>query len=116
MPNFPVFLSYVLVSTFTPGPNNIMSMSNASRYGFRKSIMFYVGVFSGFAILMALSSIFGVTLYKLLPFSLHGRHIIANPTPMPKTTNGQTPSGRGFSCSSSIPRESSMLLLRFQPL
>ena len=27
------FFSYVLVSTFTPGPNNISSMSNASRYG-----------------------------------------------------------------------------------
>jgi hypothetical protein len=39
MPNFAAFLSYVLVTTFTPGPNNIMSMSNASRYGFKKSII-----------------------------------------------------------------------------
>ncbi|HWJ02835.1 MAG TPA: lysine transporter LysE, partial [Verrucomicrobiae bacterium] len=37
MPNFAAFLSYVLVTSFTPGPNNIMSMSNASRYGFKKS-------------------------------------------------------------------------------
>ena len=45
MPNFAAFVSYVLITTFTPGPNNIMSMSNASRYGFKRSIMFNVGVF-----------------------------------------------------------------------
>lgn len=31
------FLSYVVATAVTPGPNNIMSMSNASRLGFRKS-------------------------------------------------------------------------------
>ena len=48
MPNFTAFVSYVLITTFTPGPNNIMSMSNASRYGFKRSIMFNVGVFLAF--------------------------------------------------------------------
>jgi cysteine/O-acetylserine efflux protein len=67
MPNFLAFLSYVLVTTFTPGPNNIMSMSNASRYGFRKSIFFNVGIFFGFFIIIALCSIFSVTLYRLIP-------------------------------------------------
>lgn len=67
MPNFLAFLSYVLVTTFTPGPNNIMSMSNASRYGFRKSILFNVGIFFGFFIIIALCSIFSVTLYNLIP-------------------------------------------------
>lgn len=67
MPNFTAFLSYVLVTTFTPGPNNIMSMSNASRYGFKKSILFNVGIFFGFFIIIALSSIFSVTLYSLIP-------------------------------------------------
>lgn len=67
MPNFTAFLSYVLVTTFTPGPNNIMSMSNASRYGFKKSIFFNVGIFFGFFIIIALCSIFSVTLYRLIP-------------------------------------------------
>ena len=67
MPNFSAFLSYVLVTTFTPGPNNIISMSNASRYGFKKSIFFNVGIFFGFFIIIALSSIFSVTLYNLIP-------------------------------------------------
>ena len=67
MPNFTAFLSYVLVTTFTPGPNNIMSMSNASRYGFKKSIWFNVGIFFGFFIIIALCSLFSVTLYSLIP-------------------------------------------------
>jgi cysteine/O-acetylserine efflux protein len=67
MANFSAFLSYVIVTTFTPGPNNIMSMSNASRYGFRKSIKFNVGIFFGFFIIIALCSVFSVTLYKLIP-------------------------------------------------
>lgn len=67
MPNFTAFLSYVLVTTFTPGPNNIMSMSNASRYGFKKSLQFNVGIFFGFFIIIALCSLFSVTLYSLIP-------------------------------------------------
>ncbi|SPF35025.1 Cysteine/O-acetylserine efflux protein [Candidatus Desulfosporosinus infrequens] len=61
------FSSYVLVTTFTPGPNNIMSMSNASRYGFRKSIKFNVGIFFGFFIIIALCSLFSIELYNLIP-------------------------------------------------
>jgi cysteine/O-acetylserine efflux protein len=67
MPNFAAFLSYVLVTSFTPGPNNIMSMSNASRYGFRKSIMFNVGVFFGFLGIIVISSLFSVALFSLIP-------------------------------------------------
>jgi cysteine/O-acetylserine efflux protein len=67
MPNFAVFLSYVLVTSFTPGPNNIMSMSNASRYGFRKSIRFNYGVFLGFFGIALLCSVFSVALYSFIP-------------------------------------------------
>ena len=67
MPNFTAFLSYVVITTFTPGPNNIMAMSNASVYGFKKSIKFNLGVFVGTVIIMVLSSILSVTLYNLIP-------------------------------------------------
>ena len=67
MPNFAAFVSYVLITTFTPGPYNILSMSNASRYGFKRSIMFNVGVFLGFFLIMALSALFSVALYGLIP-------------------------------------------------
>ncbi|MDD2370822.1 MAG: LysE family transporter [Firmicutes bacterium] len=67
MPSITVFLSYVLLTTFTPGPNNIMSMSNASRYGFRKTLNFNLGIFFGFLSIIALCSIFSVTLFRLIP-------------------------------------------------
>ncbi len=67
MPNITAFLSYVIITTFTPGPNNIMSMSNASVYGFKKSINFNLGVFAGTFIIMVLSGILSVTLYNLIP-------------------------------------------------
>ena len=67
MTNLAAFLSYILVANFGPGPNTIISMSNASLYGFKKSIMFNVGVFFGVFIIFALSSIFSVALYDFIP-------------------------------------------------
>ncbi len=67
MSNLAAFFSFVLITTFTPGPNTIMSMSNATRYGFRKSLPFNFGVFTGFIIIMALSSIFSISLYRIIP-------------------------------------------------
>ncbi len=67
MTNLAAFLSYILVANFAPGPNTIISMSNASLYGFKRSIMFNVGVFFGVFIIFALSSIFSVALYDFIP-------------------------------------------------
>ena len=67
MPNVAVFLSYVFVTTFTPGPNNIMSMSYASRNGFKKTLPFIIGVCVGFLILMSLCNVFSVALYNIIP-------------------------------------------------
>lgn len=67
VPNVAAFLSYVLVTTFTPGPNNIMSMANASRYGFRRSIRFNIGIFFGFFVVIMLCCLFSMTLYSLIP-------------------------------------------------
>ncbi len=67
MPNLMAFVSYVIITIFTPGPNVIMSMSNAAKYGIKKSLPFNVGVFIGFIIIMLLSSIFGIALYHFIP-------------------------------------------------
>ena len=67
MPNPLAFLSFVFVTSFTPGPNNIMSMSNASRYGFRRSLPFTLGVCAGFFLIVALAITFTIALYKAIP-------------------------------------------------
>ncbi|MGB8957054.1 MAG: LysE family transporter [Tumebacillaceae bacterium] len=61
------FLSYVFVTAYTPGPNNIMAMSNANRYGFKKSLKFNFGVGAGFVVIMLLCSYFNLFMYSFIP-------------------------------------------------
>jgi len=61
------FLSYVFVTSFTPGPNNIMSMVNAKKYGFKNSFPFNLGVLTGFILLMIACSYFNLFLFNLMP-------------------------------------------------
>jgi threonine/homoserine/homoserine lactone efflux protein len=62
-------LTYILVVTFTPGPNNIMAMANGMRFGYKKSLPFLSGIFCGFLSLGLLSGILNVMLADLLPAS-----------------------------------------------
>jgi cysteine/O-acetylserine efflux protein len=67
VPNVFAFVSYVALTTFTPGPNNIMAMANASRYGLKRSMRFTVGVCAGFFLIVGLSIAFTITLYTVVP-------------------------------------------------
>ncbi|WP_304508525.1 LysE family transporter [Anaerotignum sp.] len=61
------FLSYAIATAVTPGPNNIISMSNASRLGFRKSFPFNLGIWVGFSIVMLVCTVFCNTLSTIIP-------------------------------------------------
>ena len=61
------FLSYVLVTEFTPGPNNISSMSNASRYGFAASARYRLGIYVGFFLIQTLAALFSAVLTGVIP-------------------------------------------------
>ena len=61
------FLSYAVATAVTPGPNNIMSMSNASRLGFRKSFPFNLGIWIGFSLVMLVCTFFCNTLSAVIP-------------------------------------------------
>jgi cysteine/O-acetylserine efflux protein len=67
LPNALAFVSYVLLTTFTPGPNNIMAMSNASRHGLQRSMRFTLGVCIGFFLIVGLSIVFTIALYAAIP-------------------------------------------------
>lgn len=56
------FLLYVFVTSFTPGPNNIMAMLLANKYGLKKTIRFCLGVGAGFFVIMLLCSYFNLCL------------------------------------------------------
>ncbi len=65
--NFYPFLTYVLVTTFTPGPNNILSMTNGLRYGYRRTLSFLAGETSGFFVVMFVSGLLNIALVSLAP-------------------------------------------------
>ena len=61
------FLTYAVITAVTPGPNNIMSMSNAGRLGFRRALPFNLGIWVGFTAVMVLCTAFCTALSALLP-------------------------------------------------
>lgn len=61
------FLIYCFITAYTPGANNLLSMSNAIRLGFRRSVRFNFGILAGFAVIMTLCTVFSATLYAFLP-------------------------------------------------
>ncbi|MDK8189843.1 LysE family transporter [Paenibacillus sp. UMB7766-LJ446] len=65
--SFTAFFSYVLLTAFTPGPNNIMAMSNAGKHGFKKSFPFNFGVLLGFLVIISCCALFSSQLYDVIP-------------------------------------------------
>jgi cysteine/O-acetylserine efflux protein len=61
------FLTYAVITAVTPGPNNIMSMSNAGRLGFKKTVPFNLGIWSGFSIVMLVCTLFCSLLSSIIP-------------------------------------------------
>lgn len=61
------FLSFVVVTTFTPGPNNLMSATLGGTRGFRAAMRFISGVIVGFLILNLAAVFFIDTLVDVLP-------------------------------------------------
>lgn len=61
------FLTYAIATAVTPGPNNIMSMSNAGRLGLKKSLPFNMGIWVGFSIVMVLCTLFCSLLSQIIP-------------------------------------------------
>ena len=61
------FLIYCFICAYTPGANNLLSMSNAARLGFRRSISFNFGITAGFFFVMSICTLCSTALYTFLP-------------------------------------------------
>lgn len=61
------FLTYALITAATPGPNNLMSMSNAGRLGFRRALPFNFGILAGFSVISFLCTLFCTVLAAFIP-------------------------------------------------
>ena len=60
-------LSYVLISTFTPGPSNISSASVAVLHGYKHTLRYQVGLAAGVFLIMAFTGWISTTLLQLFP-------------------------------------------------
>ena len=60
-------LSYVLVSTFTPGPSNISSASVGALHGYRNTLNYQAGLAAGVFFVMLLSGWISATLLGIFP-------------------------------------------------
>lgn len=60
-------ISFVLISTFTPGPSNISSASLAVLHGYKNTLKYQLGLAAGVCVLMLLSGWFSATLLSSFP-------------------------------------------------
>jgi cysteine/O-acetylserine efflux protein len=60
-------LSYVLISTFTPGPSNISSASLGVQQGYQRSLRFQAGLALGVFAIMLLVGLISATVLTLFP-------------------------------------------------
>ncbi|MCU7557483.1 LysE family translocator [Macrococcus capreoli] len=58
---------YAIIASFTPGPNNLMSLYFATQSGFKKTLRFVSGVGLGFLILLSISAFLNSTLASYFP-------------------------------------------------
>ncbi|MBI1879250.1 MAG: LysE family translocator [Chloroflexi bacterium] len=65
--NIVPLLSFVLISTFTPGPNNISSASMGVLHGYKNTLMYQVGMAAGVFCVMLLSGWLSTSLLNFFP-------------------------------------------------
>ena len=65
--NWVSFLTYAVITAVTPGPNNIMSVSNESRKGFEGARPFNFGIWLGFSLVMLICTFLCSMVSALIP-------------------------------------------------
>ncbi len=61
------FASFVLLTAFSPGPNNLLCMSAAIQQGFRKTLPLCAGMLAGFFLVTSFCALSTAFLYRHLP-------------------------------------------------
>lgn len=64
---YTAFFTYVIITSITPGPNNILALSVATQHGFQRSTKVISGMFCGYIVLMLLCGLFTYHMVSLLP-------------------------------------------------
>lgn len=60
------FISYIVVSAYTPGPSNLMALTNSAKFGIRQASVFCLGMLCGFFIDMSLCALLSTALFSMI--------------------------------------------------
>lgn len=60
-------LSFIFISTFTPGPNNISSAAMGVLHGYKRTLNYLLGISIGFLIMISICAVVAATLLRLFP-------------------------------------------------
>ena len=71
---------FAFVSTFTPGPNNIMLMTSGANVGYRRTLPHMSGVAFGFAFMVMLVGIGLTGIFEAYPVTVSYTHLRAHET------------------------------------
>ena len=65
--DFGVLIPFVLITTFTPGPNNLSCASMSINFGIKKTMNYIYGIVTGFFLLLLLCGFFSNLLFTAIP-------------------------------------------------
>jgi len=65
--DFGILIPFVLITTFTPGPNNLSCTSMSINFGIKKTMNYIYGIVSGFFLLLLLCGFFSNLLFTTIP-------------------------------------------------
>jgi cysteine/O-acetylserine efflux protein len=65
--DFVALVSFVLIASFTPGPNNITSASMGIIFGYKQTLKYLAGIVAGFFLVMLVCGWISATLLQVLP-------------------------------------------------
>ena len=60
-------VSFAIVTTFTPGPNNISSAAMGVAFGYRRTRPYLFGIATGFFVMMLAAAYLASTLLRIMP-------------------------------------------------
>ena len=61
------FIAYACAATFLPGPNNVLLLSAAGQFGFKKCISLLLGIWTGLVTVMLMAGAFCTALKSFIP-------------------------------------------------
>lgn len=61
------FVAYACATTFLPGPNNVLLLTAAGQFGFKKCLRLLLGIWTGLVTVMILAGTFCSALSELIP-------------------------------------------------